>query len=370
LKDLARDPDGDTRARRSRPCVPPRARTASGAAFDGCAGGDAGAAIDACADTGADRHADTETGTDAGRGTDTGSGGAVGAGDTTRVSVGSASTARAGGGGALAGQVGVACALAARVGLGGILAARVGVGGTPAARLAMATAAILAGLGSPVACAQFSGSLGLASGDRYRGTGTPSAGAVFRASAMVDLPGPFAEGGYAGLSGLWRTRDGGLANMEAIAGWSGRWNAWSPWASLDPAWGWDLAVHRKHYGANARYDFTEAMAGLLAPNASARLWWSPHYFGSDWASVYAEANGRLDLDGCWRVVGHVGVLRYGNTRGRHLPGRTDALAGLGCALGDWDVRLTRDGLLSGRPFVDADAQRRSPAWVLAASVVF
>jgi hypothetical protein len=237
-----------------------------------------------------------------------------------------------------------------------------------ALRLTAVTAA-LASLVAPPACAQFSGSLGLASADRYRGTGTPSAGAVLRASAMVDLPGPLAQGGYAGLSGLWRTRDGGLANAEAIAGWSGRWNAWPSWASVDPAWGWDLGVHRMHYGGG-RYDFTEAMAGLLAPNASARLWWSPHYFGSDWASVYAELNGRLDLDGCWRLLGHVGVLRYTRSGGHRVPGRTDALAGVGCTLGDWDLRLTRDGLLDGRPLDDIDARRRTSAWVLAASVAF
>lgn len=242
--------------------------------------------------------------------------------------------------------------------------------GLASAKLAAAATAVLACLATPLACAQFSGSMGLSSADRYRGTGTPNAGPVLRASAMVDLPAPFAQGGYAGVSGLWRTRDGGLANAEAIAGWSGRWNAFSRGADLDPAWGWDLGVHRMHYGASARYDFTEAMAGLLAPNASARVWWSPHYFGGDWSSVYAEANGRLDVDGCWHVLGHLGVLRYGNTHGRRVPGRSDALAGVDCTLGDWDVRLTRDGLLAGRPLDDVDARRRAPAWVLAASVVF
>ncbi|MGN6526522.1 MAG: hypothetical protein ACTHL8_09045 [Burkholderiaceae bacterium] len=242
--------------------------------------------------------------------------------------------------------------------------------GRRSAKLAAAATAALACLATPLACAQVSGSLGLAGADRYRGTGTPNAGAVLRASAMIDLPAPFAQGGYAGVSGLWRTRDGGLANAEAIAGWSGRWNAFSRGAALDPAWGWDLGVHRMHYGASGRYDFTEAMAGLLAPGASARVWWSPHYFGGGWSSVYAEANGRLDLDGCWHVLGHLGVLRYGNTHGRHVPGRTDALTGVDCTLGDWDVRLTRDGLLAGRPLDDVDARRRAPAWVLAASVVF
>lgn len=219
--------------------------------------------------------------------------------------------------------------------------------------------------------AQIVGSLGIASENRYRGTGTDDVGPVVRASVMADSTAAFTNGAYAGLAGLWHTRDGGLANAEALLGWSGRWNALGAFADADPGWGWDAGVHRMHYGAGTRYDFSEAMLGLLAPGASARVWWSPHYFGGTWASIYSEVNGNVDLDEHWRVFGHLGALRYGNTGpGRHIPGRTDALLGAGYVIDAFDLRLTRDGLVSGRAIDDLDTSRRRAAWVFSASIAF
>jgi hypothetical protein len=238
-------------------------------------------------------------------------------------------------------------------------------------RALVALAAIAALFGTGAACAQFAASAGLASENRYRGTRTGDVGPVLRASVMADSTAAWSDGAYAGLSGLWRTRDGGLANAEAMLGWSGRWNAFGPLATIDPAWGWDVGVHRMHYGAGARYDFNEAMVSLLGPGLSARVWWSPHYFGGPWASVYSELNGNIDLDDHWRVFAHAGVLHYGNTGGgHHIPGRTDALVGAGYVIDRYDVRLTRDGLVTGRPIDDIDDHMRRPAWVLSGSVAF
>ncbi len=238
-------------------------------------------------------------------------------------------------------------------------------------RLRGLAAAVLALCCATAAHAQVAGSLGIASQDRYRGTGTDNIGAVVRASVMVDSTLPFAPGAYAGLSGLWRTRDGGLADAQALLGWSGRWNTLGTFADADPRWGWDVGVHRTHYGLGSRYDFSEAMVGLLAPNASARVWWSPHYFGGDWASIYSEIDASHDLDEHWRLFGHLGALRYGNTGpGRHIPGRTDALAGVGYVIDAVDLRLTRDGLVSGHAIDDIDRRRRAAAWVFSASVAF
>ncbi len=219
--------------------------------------------------------------------------------------------------------------------------------------------------------AQVAGSVGIASENRYRGTATDDVGPVVRASVMADSTVAPLDGAYAGLAGVWRTRDGGLANAEAMLGWSGRWNALGPFVDADPGWGWDVGVHRMHYGIGTRYDFSEAMVGLLAPNASARVWWSPHYFGGTWASIYSEVNGDIALDEHWRAFGHLGALRYGNTgAGRHVPGRTDALAGIGYTLDAVDVRVTRDGLVSGRAIDDVDTRRRRAAWVLSAGMAF
>lgn len=215
--------------------------------------------------------------------------------------------------------------------------------------------------------AQFVGSLGLASQNRYRGIATEDVGPMLRASAMGDT----SFGAYAGLAGLWRTSDAGLASAEAIVGWSGRLNQAGAFSDADPGWGWDLAWHRTHYGESSRYDFSEGMAGLLAPGWSARLWWAPRYFGSDWSSLYGEVNASRDIGDHWRAFAHVGALRYGpGNDGYRPPGRTDAMLGAAWVADEWDVRLARDGLIAGHAFDGLSQRRRSAGWLLSTSVAF
>jgi len=231
-------------------------------------------------------------------------------------------------------------------------------------RLAWAAVALAC---APFAHAQFVGTLALASQNRYRGTATDDVGPVARASVMGDTT----FGLYGGVSGLWRTRDGELSQADELVGWSGRLNRFDALADIDPAWAWDLAWHHTHYGESAQYDFSEGMVGLVAPGVSARLWWSPHYFGSDWSSLYAELDASRDLDPHWRAFAHVGYLHYGpGADGRRPPGRTDASAGAAWVGDGWDVRLARDGLVSGRAFDGVSRSSRRPGWVLSGSVSF
>jgi hypothetical protein len=221
--------------------------------------------------------------------------------------------------------------------------------------------------------AQFVGTLGLDSAYRYRGTGTSDAGPVLRASLMADSTSDLTRGAYAGLAGLWRTHDAGLANAEAMLGWSGRLNAMRGLEQLDADWGWDVGVHRMHYGEGSRYDFTEAMVGVLAPGWAVRAWWTPHYFGGSVSTLYTELNGSRDLGDGWRAFAHVGALRYGDAGPSRspIPGRTDGLVGVGYVAGAWDFRFTRDGLLTGYPPGGLDDRRsRGAAWVLGSSVAF
>jgi len=234
-------------------------------------------------------------------------------------------------------------------------------------RRASAIAALALAAASP-ARAQFAGTLALASENRYRGSATEDIGPVLRASALGDTP----IGAYGGVSGLWRTRDGGLSSAEAMLGWSGRFNAFGALRELDPAWGWDLGWHRLHYAHAPSADFSEAMVGLLAPGWSARAWWSPHYYGTPWASVYAELNASRDFGAHWRAFAHVGVLHYTRSGGWRAPGRTDAMAGAGWVGDDWEVRLARDGLVSGEVYGygGVASTRRRTGWVLSGSMAF
>jgi hypothetical protein len=210
--------------------------------------------------------------------------------------------------------------------------------------------------------AQFAGTLGIASVDRYRGMGTGNDGPVVRASAMLDLP----VGAYGGVSGLWRTRDAGLASAEAMLGWSGRLDA------LPPDWGWDAALHRTHYDADQSKDFTEVMLGLLGPDFTLRSWFAPHYFGGYTHTFYTELNASHSFDAGWRAFGHAGWLHYGPPAEYQprTPDRTDTLVGIGTTLSRWDLTLARDGIVAGRARAGLDAHGRRAAWILGASVAF
>jgi hypothetical protein len=235
----------------------------------------------------------------------------------------------------------------------------------PTLVLALAVAA----LAVPAAAhAQFAATLGIDSVNRYRGIGTDDRGPVVRASAMADS----ALGAYGGVSGLWRTRDAGLASADLLAGWSGRLDELPGLSALSPGWAWDAAVHRTHYGEGSRYDFSEAMVGLLAPDASLRSWFAPHYFGGNVRTLYTELDASHAFDERWHAFGHVGWLHYGPAPQyqSRLPDRVDTLVGIGYTLSSWDLRLARDGIVAGRPRQEIDARRRRAAWILGASVAF
>jgi len=216
--------------------------------------------------------------------------------------------------------------------------------------------------------AQFAATLGIASVNRYRGVGTDDHGPVLRASVMADVP----IGAYGGVAGLWRTRDAGLASADAIVGWSGRFDALPALDGVAPDWGWDAAVHRTHYGEDARYDFSEAMLGLLAPGWTLRSWYAPHYFGGHTRTLYTELGASHAFDERWRAFGHVGWLHYGPAPAHQarIADRGDTSAGIACALGRWDFRLSRDGVVDGHARRDIEARRRRAAWLLGASAVF
>ena len=238
-----------------------------------------------------------------------------------------------------------------------------------AASRALAALVPFTALALPCAAhAQFAATLDMTSVNRYRGTGTDDVGPVVRTSVMADS----ALGAYGGVSGLWRTRDAGLASADAMVGWSGRLNALPALAALSPGWAWDAALHRTHYGEGARYDFSEAMVGLLAPVGSLRTWFAPHYFGGTLHTLYTELNASHAFDDRWHAFGHAGWLHYGHAAmyQSRVPDRVDTLAGIGVTLSSWDFRLARDGIVAGHARTDIDARRRRAAWILEASVAF
>lgn len=235
-------------------------------------------------------------------------------------------------------------------------------------RAALCALACAAALLPCASHAQFAGTLGIDSVNRYRGMGTGDVGPVLRASAMADT----SRGVYVGLSGLWRTHDPGLASADALVGWSTRLNTLPGLAALSPDWGWDAALHRTHFGRDDSHDFSELMVGLLGPDWTLRSWFSPHYFGGDMHALYTELNASHAFDQRWHAFGHLGWLHYGGGSyyERRIPDRSDTLVGIVATLSNWDLRLAREGLVAGKARSDLDARGRRPAWILGASVAF
>jgi hypothetical protein len=207
------------------------------------------------------------------------------------------------------------------------------------------------------ACAQDAvGTLGTASADRYRGLGPTYGGALLRAGGSVDSP----LGLYASGAAQYQVEGAHWGRNQVLAGVS---------RSIDADWSWDLAGARTFFGQDADYDYTEWMVGLLHRDGGVRAWWSRHYYGQRAGSLYLEANASYALSSRWRLIGHVGRLGYlGGDPAWPPPGpRVDGLVGLAWSEDGFDVRLTVDGLLSGRAPSSHTDGGAAPGAVLSAS---
>ena len=210
----------------------------------------------------------------------------------------------------------------------------------------------------PAAAQAVVGSVGVASADRYRGLESIVPGPVLRAGASLDTP----MGLYASGAAQWLVDAHDWGRSQVLVGWT------HPVAG---AWSLDTGVARSFFGADHDYDFTEWMVGAVHPDGTVRAWWSRHYFGQRPASVYVDGNASFALSSRWRAVGHLGWLTYiGTQYGYRWDSRADALAGLAWSQGDLDVRLTVDGLLSGRPPSAETDGHTGAAVVLAVSRAF
>lgn len=90
------------------------------------------------------------------------------------------------------------------------------------------------------------------------------------------------------------------------------------------------AAYTEYYGGRRGTQYSEVYAGLAARRVTARLSYSPSYFGSHTQTLYAEAASAVQPARNWRLSGHVGVLtRVGGA----------ATAGLQSTQYDWRLGL-------------------------------
>jgi len=75
---------------------------------------------------------------------------------------------------------------------------------------------------------------------------------------------------------------------------------------LTPALSWDAGVTRNSYSRDGEWNFHEFYAGLALQRASARLFYSPSYYGEG-RSLYLDLSGAVPLGDQLRLALHAGL---------------------------------------------------------------
>jgi uncharacterized protein (TIGR02001 family) len=106
---------------------------------------------------------------------------------------------------------------------------------------------------------------------------------------------------------------------------------------------WDVGVDYSAFSSLREYDYVEVHTGITSPDFSARIHYSPDYFGFAHGSFYGEVNGTHRLGGGFALRGHFGVLvpvghgddQYTNT----VRNPVDARAGVAIDVAGFDVQV-------------------------------
>lgn len=191
-----------------------------------------------------------------------------------------------------------------------------------ATRAAVAALLLLA----PVSAtqAQVSGTVALATDDRFRGASVSDGDPVAQAEIDYDT----SRGAYLGAAAAFRlgSEVGQLVNLSGSAGYALR---------VSPALSLDAGVtysHYSEYGEDGRdAGYAELYLGAQARHLSAYLRYSPDYFGRSDKTIYAEVASSAQPAQGWLVSGHAGLLW--RVKNRTEPQR-DAIV-------DWSLSVTR-----------------------------
>jgi uncharacterized protein (TIGR02001 family) len=128
-----------------------------------------------------------------------------------------------------------------------------------------------------------------------------------RAVATVNLGYDDLSGVYLGgaLSGLWSHGQPRLLAARGYVGYAARLNR-----SVSA----DAGVIQTHYGASSMFgraiDYTEFYAGVSSAGVSSHVFYSPDYYGTGQATIYAQIEGGVELDPALSLSGHLGHLEY------------------------------------------------------------
>lgn len=234
----------------------------------------------------------------------------------------------------------------------------------PPHALAAALSLVSLSLSAP-ALAQIGLAASVDSDDRFRGVSLSDERPILGLQVSYDHP----EGVYAGANFIAvDTAHEGLQALGHVAylGYARR-------SGTGPTWdiGVTNAELRNYAIGRHSINYSEAYAGILTEHISARIFYSPGYFGGKLRTVYAELNGAVRPAPDWRLFGHMGVLTP--VGGWAPPGargeRYDLSAGLARQLGAYELRLAWTSAIA-QPTYAGSPRQSHDALVVGASRAF
>ena len=181
--------------------------------------------------------------------------------------------------------------------------------------------ALLLALTATASLAQVSATASLVSDDRVRGVSLSNG----NPAAQLDLSYDNKSGWYGGAFFSNVEFDPSTGQQLQFAGYGGYA------VRLEHGWSLDAGATYEDFTGDSDYRYVEAHVGLTTSSLSARLYYSPNYFGVSIHTLYAELNGSYRLGEQFKLIGHAGLLQAfaGATEqaGGDHP-HTDLLAGI------------------------------------------
>ena len=194
--------------------------------------------------------------------------------------------------------------------------------------------ALLTALVATASHAQVSGSLSVMSDERFRGVSLSQGGTAGQLEVAYDDESGLYGGALAANAQLYRHSDKELLAVGYV-GYARR---------LQNGWSADVGASYWTLSADHDYNYPELHVGLASDSLSARLYYSPNYFGVSVRTLYGELNGSYRITGRFKLIGHVGLLQVYSgatpqTGGDHP--HPDLLAGGEYRIGAFSMQIAR-----------------------------
>ena len=228
-------------------------------------------------------------------------------------------------------------------------------------RWALALAAGLAAASASMA--QVSGSVAVVSDDRVRGVSLSDGRPAAQLDVAYDHSSGLYAGGFASSVQFYRHSPHGL-ELTGYTGYAQR---------LRNGWSLDGGAAYTSFSGGEGYNYAELHAGVTASAVTARVFFSPNYFGQSIHTVYAELNGSYGLSDHFRLIGHAGLLQaYGGvtTQNGGSHPHADFLGGVQASWRPFTLQLSRIAADGAKHVYPVGADHPAGVWTARLSFGF